>query len=78
MRAENSELSSRRLLTVMDVARMLNVSKAQMFRILKAGQIPVVKIGRLSRLRPEAVEEYIVRMEGLPPDDGGPTLPRAA
>jgi excisionase family DNA binding protein len=78
VRAEDGGLSSPRLLTVMDVARMLNVSKAQMFRILKAGQIPVVKIGRLSRLRPEAVEEYIVRMEGLPPDDGGPTLPRAA
>jgi excisionase family DNA binding protein len=67
-----------RLLTVAEAAQMLNVSRAQMFRILKAKQLPVLKIGRLSRIRPEAVEEYIARLDELSRSAGSRTFPRVA
>jgi hypothetical protein len=49
-----------------------------MFRILKAGEVPVLKIGRLSRVRPEAVEEYITQLDSLSQRPGSSTLPRVA
>jgi excisionase family DNA binding protein len=63
---------------VAEAAQMLNVSRAQMFRILKAKQLPVLKIGRLSRIRPEAVDEYIARLDTLSRAAAKPTLPRVA
>jgi excisionase family DNA binding protein len=67
-----------RLLTIAQAARYLNVSRAQMFRIAKAREVPVLKIGRLSRVRPEALEEYIGRLDTLSRSPGSPTLTRVA
>lgn len=71
-------VDSPRLFTVAQAARYLNVSRAQMFRILKAGEVTGLKIGRLTRVRPEALEEYIDRLDGLSRSPGSPTLTRAA
>ena len=47
------------LLKPADVAEILQVSKAQAYSLLKRGEIPVVRIGTLVRVRPRDLEQYI-------------------
>ena len=47
------------LLKPADVAEILQVSKAQAYSLLKRGEIPVVRIGSLVRVRPRDMEQYI-------------------
>lgn len=49
----------RMLLTAKEVRRALGVSVQNFERILKRGEIPVVRVDRLRRFRPEAVAEWI-------------------
>lgn len=47
------------LLTVQDVADRLKVSESTVRRLIDQGAIPIVRIGRQIRIRPEDVEKYI-------------------
>jgi len=47
------------LLTVKEVAALLRVGLTTAYALLKAGEIPSVKIGRQYRVRSDAVQKYI-------------------
>jgi len=49
----------RRLLTVDQTAERLQVSSRWVRRILREGHLKGVKIGKLWRVEPEALEDYI-------------------
>jgi excisionase family DNA binding protein len=48
-----------RLLKPADVAEILQVSKAHTYVLMKRGEIPSVRIGKIVRVRLEDLERYI-------------------
>jgi excisionase family DNA binding protein len=56
------------LLTVSEVAAALRVSNMTVYRLIKAGELPAVRIGHNFRIREAEVERYLsarsVRVEG--------------
>jgi excisionase family DNA binding protein len=53
-----------RFLQLADVAEVLNISAAQVYALVRSGQLPAIKIGGRGQWRVEAsaLEEYIARM----------------
>ena len=49
----------RHYLTVVEVAAMLRVSRATVYRLVHAGRLPGMRIGRSVRIPRDAVENYI-------------------
>ena len=49
----------RSLLTAAEVAEMLSVSLRSVRRLIKDGKLPIVRVGRAVRIRPEALEALI-------------------
>ena len=47
------------LLTIQDAAKRLKVSTVTIWRSLKSGALSGVKIGRIWRIRPEDLQEFI-------------------
>ena len=60
---EDGTRPQRLLLTIAEAAEQLTVSKTEMWRIIRRGFIPVVKIGRLTRIRPEALVAFVASFE---------------
>jgi excisionase family DNA binding protein len=58
MGQSNDELSAR-LLTVSEVAQTLRVSNMTVYRLVSAGELPALRVGRSVRLRAEDVESYL-------------------
>jgi len=50
-----------RLLTAGYVASSLNISKAKAYQLLQRGEIPCVRMGRTTRVRPSDLEAYIMQ-----------------
>ena len=48
-----------RFLTVQEVAGMLRVSSMTVYRLIKAGELPAVRVGRSFRVRDEDVDRYL-------------------
>ena len=48
-----------RFLTVAEVARRLRVSNMTVYRLVKSGQLPAVRVGRGYRIREEDVRRYL-------------------
>ncbi len=48
-----------RLLKVGDVARQLRVSNMTVYRFIKAGHLPAVRVGRGYRIREDDVRKYL-------------------
>jgi len=48
-----------RLLTPAEVAEILRISLRSVRRLIKDGKLPIVRIGRLVRIRPEALARFI-------------------
>ena len=48
-----------RLLTVAEVARQLRVSNMTVYRLIKSGDMPAIRIGRGYRLREQDVKRYL-------------------
>jgi excisionase family DNA binding protein len=48
-----------RFVTVSEVAQLLRVSKMTVYRLIKQGDLPAVRIGRGFRLREEDVRRYL-------------------
>lgn len=46
-------------MTVNEVAQLMRVSKMTVYRLIKQGELPAVKIGRGYRLREEDVHRYL-------------------
>jgi excisionase family DNA binding protein len=55
----NSLKPGTKLLTAMDIARILNISKSYAYQLMKEGNIPCVHIGRSRRVRPQDLHQYI-------------------
>lgn len=55
---ESSPLTGE-FLTVGEVARYLRVSNMTVYRLVKSGQLPAVRIGRGYRIREDDVHKYL-------------------
>jgi excisionase family DNA binding protein len=57
-------MPSPRFLTLADVAEVLNTSSAQVYALVRRGDLPAIKIGGRGQWRVEAsrLEDYIARM----------------
>lgn len=49
-----------RLKTVNEVADLLRVSRMTVYRMIKTGEMPAVRVGRSYRLRSEDVDTYLM------------------
>jgi excisionase family DNA binding protein len=52
-------LSSSRFLTVREVATLLRVSSMTVYRLIKAGELPAVRVGRSFRVAEVDVDRYL-------------------
>ena len=52
-------LSEVRLMTVAEVARAMRVSKMTVYRLVHAGDLPAVQVGRSYRVNEDAVRDYL-------------------
>lgn len=48
-----------RLKTVNEVADLLRVSRMTVYRMIKTGEMPAIRVGRSYRLRSEDVDDYL-------------------
>jgi excisionase family DNA binding protein len=48
-----------RFLTVAEVAEVMRVSKMTVYRMVHAGELPAVRVGRSFRVPEQAVQEYL-------------------
>jgi excisionase family DNA binding protein len=55
----SSNLSEVKFLTVAEVASLMRVSKMTVYRLVHAGELPAVQIGRSFRVPEQAVHEYL-------------------
>jgi excisionase family DNA binding protein len=55
----SSELAEVRFLTVAEVATIMRVSKMTVYRLVHAGELPAVRVGRSFRVPEEAVHDYL-------------------
>lgn len=47
------------LLTVAEVAQLMRVSSMTVYRLIKSGQLPAVRVGKNYRLRRSDIEQYL-------------------
>ena len=66
-RKRASESSPRLLLTVEEAADRIGICRANMFKLIRRGEVKSVKVGRLRRIPPAALEDY-VRQLSAPAD----------
>lgn len=57
--ASDSSPSGRRFLTASEAAERMRVSKMTVYRLIKAGKIPAVQIGKAYRVREDELERYL-------------------
>jgi len=50
-----------RLLTVREVAEAMRVSNMTIYRLIRAGALPAVRVGRNYRIRAADVDAYLAR-----------------
>ena len=66
--AEPQYVVGSRLLTVAEVAASMRVSNMTVYRLIKSGDLPAVRVGKNFRIREADVERYLaeraVRVEG--------------
>jgi len=55
----SQELGEVRFLTVAEVATMMRVSKMTVYRLVHAGTLPAVQVGRSFRIPESAVRDYL-------------------
>jgi excisionase family DNA binding protein len=53
------ELSKARFLTVQEVAELMRVSSMTVYRLIKAGELPAVRVGRSFRVAESDVNSYL-------------------
>ena len=54
-------VETRQLLKAADVARILNISRSLVYRMLQRGKIPSIRINQSVRVDPGDLQEYIDR-----------------
>jgi excisionase family DNA binding protein len=63
-RRRDTAVPERMLLTVEEAAHVLGVGRSLMYELIARGAIKTVRIGRLRRIRPEALADYIASLDG--------------
>lgn len=58
------------VLTVLELAEYLQVDKAQLYRMLKAGALPGFKIGSDWRFNVEAIRQWVTRNDAISVKNG--------
>jgi excisionase family DNA binding protein len=53
--------SAERLLAVGEVARLLHVSRGTVYKLIRIGDLPALRVGRSLRLRVRSVQRYLAR-----------------
>ena len=53
--------SHSRFVTVAEVANLLRVSNMTVYRLVQAGALPAVRVGRSYRIREEDVDRYLAQ-----------------
>jgi excisionase family DNA binding protein len=48
-----------RLLTVVEVASIMRVSNMTVYRLIKAGELPAIRVGKNYRIRESDVDRYL-------------------
>lgn len=56
---KDNKLSEVRFLTVAEVAQIMRVSKMTVYRLVHAGELPAVRVGRSFRVPEQAVHDYL-------------------
>ncbi|MGO9292509.1 MAG: helix-turn-helix domain-containing protein [Streptosporangiaceae bacterium] len=56
------ERPQRLLLTVEEAAERIGICRSNMFKLIRQGDVRSVKVGRLRRVTPAALEEFIARL----------------
>ncbi|WP_415973239.1 helix-turn-helix domain-containing protein [Rhodococcus sp. 077-4] len=54
-----SALAGTQFLTVAEVAGLMRVSKMTVYRLIKSGDLPAVRVGRSFRVHAKAVHDYL-------------------
>ena len=54
-----SQSARARFLTVAEVAGLLRVSNMTVYRLINAGQLPAVRVGKSYRIREDDVDKYL-------------------
>ena len=55
-----SQLEGRaRFMTVAEVAQLMRVSTMTVYRLIKAGDLPAVRVGKSYRIREDDVDQYL-------------------
>jgi len=57
----NDFRQSTRLLKPQEIANLLNISRSFAYLLLQSGAIPVVRLGKVCRVKPQDLAEYIDR-----------------
>jgi excisionase family DNA binding protein len=57
-----SERMPRLLLTVEEAADRIGICRANMFKLIRHGDVESVKVGRLRRVTPAALEDFVRRL----------------
>ena len=57
-----SQKPPRLLLTVEEAAELIGICRSNMFKLIRRGEVESVCIGRLRRITPAAVEDYVRRL----------------
>ena len=52
-----------RLLTVPQVGRELNLGRSTVYSLIAAGRLKVVRVGRAVRVTPEALDDFVRRLQ---------------
>jgi excisionase family DNA binding protein len=55
---------ARLLLTVEEAAATIGIGRSLMYELIATGDIRTVRVGRLRRISPEALREYIAQLSG--------------
>ena len=56
---KDNPLAEVRFLTVAEVAAIMRVSKMTVYRLVHAGELPAVRVGRSFRVPEQAVHDYL-------------------
>ena len=54
----------RMLLTVEEAAAAIGVGRSYMFELISSGAVEAVRVGRLRRIRPDALRAYVDSLSG--------------
>lgn len=62
-----SEQTPLRLLTIKQAAELLSLSEATVWRLIRVGKLPVVHIGRATRVRLSDLDTYVEGLQAARP-----------